>query len=191
MVRLKELVKSLSSIFQAIKYGDGSRGGGNLDSDGLPELRGNKRPRGVQKKHQVLSRKLSASDGNLHRSKRDTQLPLTQSLYTQKSVSSLNSKPVSDVPKVVAHVIEEASTAAAAALINHSPLMPREPIRVINGARPSLQSQVLLNTKTSQPFEDLVRDLALSVKLPKQPIGNCLKTLAGRQVSSYFHQYHV
>lgn len=177
MARLKSFVKSLTTIFQALKYGNGEKG-----SESLPDIRG--KERGTQRKHQALNRKLSASDGNLHRNKRDAIVAFpkqSQSFAKQKSVNSLNSKSVSDVPKVVAHVIEEASSAAA--LLNQSPLMAREPIRVINGSKPSLQSQVLLNTRTSQPFEDLVKDLALSVRVPKQPIGNCLKTLAGRHVS--------
>ncbi|CAL8110418.1 unnamed protein product [Orchesella dallaii] len=90
-----------------------------------------------------------------------------------KSMVSANNNSVSDV---VAHVITEASTS--------SPLA-RQPIRVINGCRPELQSQVLLNTKTSQPFDDLVKDLAASVRIPKQPLGNVLETLSGRHIRSY------
>ena len=172
MARLKNIVKSVSSLFQALKYGND---GDNGENSGANEIKKGTHRSLHYKPHQGLSKQLSSSEGNIN----SKTGPLGDKYGSSQSCSNISkvsgSKSVSDVPKLVAHVIEEASVSGS------SPSF-RQPIRVINGLRPSLQSQVLLNTRTSQPFEDLVRDLAMSVRVPKQPIGNTLQTLAGRQV---------
>lgn len=164
MTRLKKFVKHVSSIFQTLKYTSRE----NYEITGAHDKRTLYVP---SKSHGKLSRVLSASDGNLNL--RDRKPVQTN---PKKSLSSLNSKSTSDVTRLVSHVIHEASG-------NASPMI-RQPIRIINGSNPSLQSQVLLNTKTSQPFEDLVADLAMSVRIPKQPVGNRLQTVSGREVNS-------
>jgi len=68
-----------------------------------------------------------------------------------------------------------------------SPSKTRQVIRVVNGSDPSIQSQVLLNTKTSQPWATLVRDLGRAVKLPGARESNHMETLTGRPVSFHVH----
>lgn len=81
----------------------------------------------------------------------------------------------SEIPRIVAEVISESCSGRIR--------LERQMIRLINGADPSVQSQVLLNTKTSQPWETLVRELGMAVRLPHcRKIGNRLETLYGRQV---------
>ena len=58
----------------------------------------------------------------------------------------------------------------------------KQVVRIINGMDPNIQSQVLLNTKVSQEWEDLVKDLGLAVKIPRK-LECRMETLTGRQVN--------
>ncbi|CAG7818013.1 unnamed protein product [Allacma fusca] len=70
------------------------------------------------------------------------------------------------------------------AAIDRSRPIERQVIRIINGNEPTIQSQVLLNTKTSQPWDDLVADLGMAVKLPRR--GTChMETISGQKIQSY------
>ena len=82
----------------------------------------------------------------------------------------------------------EAERFVKAAILDIARPVERQIIRIINGNDPSIQSQVLLNTKTSQPWEDLVRDLGMAVKLVRglrdKKLGKFyLETISGRKVN--------
>jgi hypothetical protein len=98
-------------------------------------------------------------------------------------------KPGSEIPRIVAEVIGEA--ASNSSRNQERVRLERQMVRIISGADPSIQSQVLLNTKTSQPWEDLVRDLGMAVRLPqrRKVVGNRLETLYGRQVKIIYIYY--
>lgn len=58
----------------------------------------------------------------------------------------------------------------------------KQVILIINGLNPKIHSQVLLNTRVSQEWDDLVKDLGMSVKIPKH-FNRVLKTANGKSVS--------
>jgi hypothetical protein len=131
--------------------------------------------------------RLSKSEMNLTNS--------SSSLLTCESNSSLSHPPPassSSIPRLLAEVIRQATTTTTrrrSCDLQEDKKTPASRagmlIRVISGRDPSVQSQLLFNPRrTSQPWHNLVRDLARAVNVN----GNLsrIQTLYGRKVNHQF-----
>jgi len=157
---------------------------GSKSESNLSEVLNHNNNNFVNQKNLVNSKGVSKSNVSLQNSNRNFE---TDEEYVRRQASQINNKVSSDVPRIVAEVIGGA-TGSTGNLIESvkRQKLERQMVRIINGCDPSCQSQILLNTRTSQPWEDLVRDLGMSVKLPKaRKAGNRLETLYGRKVSQF------
>jgi hypothetical protein len=129
--------------------------------------------------------RLSKSEMNLTNS--------SSSLLPCESNSSLSHPPASSstIPRLLAEVIRQATTTTARKSCDLQEEQQQEKksragvlIRVISGRDPSVQSQLLFNPRrTSQPWHNLVRDLARAVNVN----GNLsrIQTLYGRKVNQF------
>jgi hypothetical protein len=109
---------------------------------------------------------------------------------TEQSNNNNNNSSGTPVPgKSPATLPRNISTSASALeaervlqeVIGQARPVERQVVRIINGSDPTVQSQVLLNTKVSQEWGELVKDLGLAVKVPRRLDGR-LETLTGRHV---------
>jgi len=85
-----------------------------------------------------------------------------------------------EAEKVLRAAIEESQAQSGAPPPG---IVTKQIIRIINGSDPTIQSQVLLNTRVSQEFQELVKDLGLAVKIPRA-VESRMETLTGRAVST-------
>jgi hypothetical protein len=143
----------------------------------------------------------ATSKNNIHPRLSKSEMNLTNSsssLLPCESNSSLSHPPASSssIPRLLAEVIRQATTTTARKSCDLEEEQQQEKksragvlIRVISGRDPSVQSQLLFNPRrTSQPWHNLVRDLARAVNVN----GNLsrIQTLYGRKVNHITSLHH-
>jgi hypothetical protein len=129
--------------------------------------------------------RLSKSEMNLTTTPNSSLVPCE----SNSSLSHQKPSPETSLPRLIAEVIRQATTTARKSCDLEEEQQEKKSragllIRVISGRDPSVQSQLLFNPRrTSQPWHNLVRDLARAVNVN----GNLsrIQTLYGRKVNQF------
>lgn len=169
-------LKMMSCLLKALNYGGEVLGTRSKETTGSKRRSRNRHPSAPSQRNPPIIRVRRERSlngvvwGSPHQELSGNERKPTQQL--QRSTI--------EAEKVLRAAIEESQ------IQSRTQIPHKQIIRIINGSDPTIQSQVMLNTRVSQEFSELIKDLGFAVRIPRTADSR-METLTGRPVSNDYH----